>query len=838
MRTWRELNQGSDLPCRAVAPALARLYSDAATPLRAVVTAPPGSGKTTLIPAMLAELEEAAGRSGTIIVCQPRRVAARAAAHRLAQLLGERVGERVGYAVRGDTQAGRNTRVLMVTSGVLVARLLADPELAGVSAVVIDEVHERSLVTDVALAFSLDVADMRDDLGLVAMSATTDAQRLSALISSAHAPATHLDAPGELHPVEVSYAPGPQPLDGRGVSRDFLAHVADIAAAHASQSGSTLVFAPAIRDVDAVCQHLARLTDTPVYPLHSRIPARAQDAAISGPHRRIVVATSVAETGVTVQGVDVVIDSVLSRQPRFDAQREVAGLVTVLASQAAITQRAGRAGRQGPGRVVRCVDETTVARLRAYDPPESATADLTDTAVALTAWGDPQARFTRLLDPFPPAAWEHAHRVAAELGLVADGELTPAGRYVAELPVDMRWAAAALRLLPRLGAARTARLVACLAEAERHDDARTLPPAATTLTRRIERALRQIPAGLGGGADGAANGAAMAATNGATLDDDAATALLIASAHPGLIARQRSRPGVYLTASGIGPQVQEHSSLFGAAWLAIAQVQSVGGRDLIRLAAPLPVGAVEHLRRRAEVTSEHRWDHGRVLATRVHRLGAIELHREGIPPERGKAHEVAVQALRECGWDALPARPERLLARLAFAHRTQPDQWPDFSDAAVRANPELLPTTLSALAAGRGAGAEDMRADVVAALYTRNPRWQELLPTHLPVPSGREVRVDYSGAQPALAVKLQECFSMQTSPHILGVPVVIELLAPNGATAARTADLASFWAGPYQQVRADMRGRYPKHPWPADPTTAPPTHLTNVQLRRRDAQTP
>lgn len=468
-----------DLPVVAALDRLRAVLADAPGPV--VVTAPPGTGKTTLVPPLVAvSLADRNPATGRVIVTQPRRLATRAAARRLAGLLGQEVGQDVGYAVRGEHVSRPTTRIEVVTAGLLLRRLQADPELPGTAAVVLDEVHERSLEADLLLTLLLDARALREDLVLVAMSATLDPVRLRRLLGGPGSPAPLVEVPGVLHPVTEHWAPPPGTtgrLGPRGVPREFLAHVAatTLTALH-EDPGDVLVFAPGAREVDDVVARLRRLLsahdpadglgEVDVLPLHGRLPAAAQDAALtpSAPgRRRVVVSTNVAESSLTVPGVRVVVDSTLSREPRLDVARGMSGLVTVGASRSSGTQRAGRAGRKGPGAVYRCCTPTDWARAPLAPTPEILTADLTRTVLELTVWGVPDGEGLSWLDAPPPAALAAARTVLRDLGLTgADATLTPLGRAVALLPAPVREARALLMASPRLGVRRAAEVTALL----------------------------------------------------------------------------------------------------------------------------------------------------------------------------------------------------------------------------------------------------------------------------------------------------------------------------------------------------------------------------------------
>ncbi|WP_264032009.1 ATP-dependent helicase HrpB [Cellulosimicrobium sp. SH8] len=816
-----------------------------------VVQAPPGTGKTTLVPPALAvALGDAPDRR--VVVTQPRRIAARAAARRLATLLGEDLGGTVGYTVRGESRTSRRTRVEVVTTGTLVRRLQRDPELPGVAGVVLDEVHERHLEDDLALALLADVREnLRDDLALVAMSATVEAGRTAGVLGTGARAVPVVEVEGGLHPVDVVWCPGRGPrTDARGTAPALLDHV--VATTHRAlreRTGDVLVFVPGAREVDTVTSTLARgLSDVDVRPLHGRLPSREQDRALEpGPRRRVVVSTAVAESSLTVPGVRVVVDAGLAREPRTDVRRGLPGLVTVAVSRAGAEQRAGRAGREGRGAVYRCWSEGDHARLARYPEPEIRTADLTGFALELACWGSPDGAGLALLDPPPPAAWAAARDVLHGLGAVGPDGVTPLGRRIAAVPADPRRARALLDAVPEVGAGLAAEVVALLSEDVRVPGA-DLPAALRALRRggpgsaawaaqrdRLERVARAAE-------DDAAGGSSPAARR--RPADDAAVGHVVALAHPDRLARLRPGGETYLLVSGAGARLPAGSPLQGSPWLAVADVDRAAGRAdaVVRSAAP-----VDEATARAAAAPELRstgvteWSGGRVRAARVTSLGAIELARE---PWRDPPADLLVatvrDGLRRDGLDGLPWSDGavRLRDRLRFLHGALGAPWPDVGDDALLERLEdWLGPDLPAVARGRGTG---RGADLVGALRRLLP-WPEaarldaLAPERLEVPSGSRVTVDYGQDQPVLAVRLQETFGWASTPRVADgrVPVLLHLLSPAGRPAAVTADLASFWVQGYPQVRAELRGRYPKHAWPQDPGSAQPLRGT-PRPRRRD----
>lgn len=893
----------------------------------AVLCAPPGTGKTTLVPLELAGLLGPASGADAdrpvvrrVVVAEPRRIAARAAARRMAWLLGEKVGGRVGYTVRGERVVGPRARVEVVTTGVLLQRLQRDQELAGVDVVVLDECHERHLDADTVAAFLWDVrAALRPELRLVAASATTDAEGWARLLG--HAPViTSKDAS---YPVEVVWAPPARPVrppHGMRVDPALLTHVASVVRrALSERAGDVLCFLPGVGEIARVAGQLGDLSGIEVLQVHGRAPAAVQDAVLSpGARRRVVLATSVAESSLTVPGVRVVVDAGLAREPRVDHARGLSALTTVRASQAAGRQRAGRAGREAPGAVYRCWAEAEDARLPRFPAPEIKVADLTAFALQTACWGDPDASGLALLDPPPSGALAAARTVLTAIGAVdSAGRATERGVRMSRLGLHPRLARALLDAAPEVGADRAAEVVALLSEEpprEYGDDLaaawRTARRGGDAYARRWRAEARRLraataPAPLSGGATGAhAPGADEPVFNSAaapgpphagrpgqgpdradrpaqsagnvnstppeatanavparsraeasppsgparpgarareTSGDDHVVGLVAALAFPERVARAQG--GSYLMVSGTRAELGGGTGLRGAGWLAVAVAdRPVGaGHARVRLGA---VVDEETARRAAGALhgegEEVRWAEGDVVARRVERLGAVELAVRPIRnADSGLVRQALLDGLREEGLGLLrwSRDAEVLRQRLGFLRRHLGAPWPDVSDDALHARvddwlePELSRARrradLARIDAGQALGRLLPWASGEAA------RFEELAPERIEVPSGSRIRIDYADPErPVLAVKLQEMFGLQESPAVAGVPVLVHLLSPAGRPAAVTADLASFWRDGYRGVRAELRGRYPKHPWPEDPATAEPTRYTNARLRR------
>lgn len=785
-----------------------------------VVQAPPGSGKTTLVPPAVA-----VATGGRVVVTQPRRIAARAAAYRLASLLGEPVGRTVGFTVRGESRTSDATRVEMVTTGVLLRRLQRDPELAGTAAVVLDEVHERQVDADLTLALLVDVRrHLREDLVVVAMSATLEADRTASVLDDPPAPV--VDVPGSLHPVARHWRPAPPGVlqrDERGVTPAFLDHVAATTRlALDEQPGDVLVFVPGVGEVAQVVRRLAasaREQHVDVLELHGRLDAREQDRALTpGGARRVVVSTAVAESSLTVPGVRSVVDAGLARRPQTDHARGLAGLVTVRVSRAAADQRAGRAGREAPGAVYRCWSESDHAHLADHPAPEVATADLTSFALELAAWGSPGGDGLALLDRPPAPAMAAAHDVLRAIGAVDDaGAITGRGRAIARVPTDPRLARALLDGAAAVGSRRAAEVVALLAEDVRAPGADLA--AALREARRTHRPWRAAARRLeslvtsGDGEPG--------------VTDDLATGVVVALAHPGRLARLRPGGTAYATVGGTGAVLPPGSPLVGQPWLAIADADRRPGQRDATIRAAAPVDEATALEAAAALWHEDdvvTWAGGRITARRVTRLGAVELSSTPVThPDPTAVAAAVADALRRDGLGVLRWTPAAtgLRHRLAFLHRAIGPPWPDVSDDALLER-----------AADWLDGSDPRRLDLTQALRRLLPwpeagRLDELAPERITVPSGSAVAVDYGTGhdQPVLAVRLQEVFGWTATPRLADgrVPVLLHLLSPARRPAAVTADLASFWATGYPAVRADLRGRYPKHAWPDDPLSAPAT---------------
>jgi ATP-dependent helicase HrpB len=795
-----------DLPIRAV-------LDDVTTALdrhgTAVLVAPPGTGKTTVVPLVLTT------GSGKVVVAEPRRLAARAAATRMAQLLGEPVGRTVGYAVRGDRKTSRDTRIEVVTTGLLVRRLQHDPALEGVGTVLLDEIHERHLDADLLLTLLLDArAGLRPDLRLLATSATVATDRIRTLLGEGTPVIT---AHVRTHPVTTTYTPAArgERIEQR-VARSVHTALSD-------GDGDVLVFLPGAAEINRVT---GLLSGVHTVPLHGRLPAAKQDAALTrGTERRVVLATAVAESSLTVPGVRAVVDSGLARVPRMDHRRGLAGLVTTRVSVSVAGQRAGRAGREAPGRVYRCWAEHEHATLPAQPEPEIRTADLTRLALELACWGTPDGSALDWWDAPPPGALAAGRAVLTALGaLDAAGAVTGRGRRIADVGLHPRLARALLDGAEAVGATAAAEVVALL-----DDDTLASGTSVEDALRRLRRdgdkrwarEVRRLAALVPKGHPGAPD-----------------AALVVALAHPERLARRRA-PGspVYLMAGGTAAELD---GSVDAEWLAVASADRQPGRTQgkIRLAARADQALAERAAPALlSETDEIGWAGGDVVARHVRRLGAIVLRERPLPdPDPERVRAALVDGLRAEGLDLLRWHDSatRLRQRLALLHRALGDPWPAVDDDALLA---AAPTWLGPELATARRRADLARVDTHGALRRLLPwpaagRLDELAPDRLQVPSGARIRVDYSADDPVLPVKLQETFGWLDTPAIADgrVPVLLHLLSPAGRPVAITRDLATFWQEGYRQVRAELRGRYPKHPWPEDPATATPTARVTRRL--------
>jgi ATP-dependent helicase HrpB len=818
----------------------------------AVLQAPPGAGKTTGVPLALLDATWLDGQR--IIMLEPRRLATRAAARRMAQMLGQRVGDTVGFRVRGETRVGRATRIEVVTEGILTRMLQTDASLEGIGLVIFDEFHERSLDADLALALTLETRDvLRPDLRVLIMSATLDGARVARLIGDAPI----IISEGRAFPVATCY------VDRRPDVRAEDAVASAVRRALAADTGDVLAFLPGAAEIRRAYDLLSAgpLPDgTDVWPLHGTLPPEQQDRAIapSEPGRRkVVLATSIAETSLTIEGVRVVVDSGLSRVPRFSPRTGMTRLETVRVSQASADQRRGRAGRVAPGVCYRLWAEHEQHHLVAHTNPEILEADLAPMALELAAAGIDDPARLRWLDEPPAAAYAHARELLAELGAIEPptssgmGRITPKGRRMAALPMHPRLAHMVIEA-QSLGAERVAcDLAALVSERDPIRGEAGAPPDAEIETRlALVRGPRHalVP---GQFVDGdavrrireesdrlyAALGTAGDATRSAAANASASPGLLLAFAYPDRIGQLRApRSGRFLLRNGNGATLAGAQSLSDSPYIVAAELDGRRPESRIFLATSLEQTDLErHFSDQVFTEQEIAWDSRErtVVAREREQLGAIVLAERPLRhPDPVAVSAALLDGVRALGIDALPwsdgARSIR--RRLAFLHATDAS-WPDVSDAAlVESLGDWLGPFLGNARSFADLGKVDLGGALLAPLsWEKRALIDELAPTHIVVPSGSRIPVDYGDPQaPVLAVRLQEMFGLADTPRIARgtVPLTIHLLSPAQRPVQVTRDLAGFWRTSYFDVRKELRGRYPKHYWPDDPMQAEPTRRT------------
>ena len=779
----------------------------------AVLAAPPGAGKTTVVP--LALLGEAWLDGRKMLVLEPRRLAARAAAERMAATLGETTGDTVGYRTRLQSRIGPKTRIEVITEGVFTRVILDDPGLEGVGAVLFDEFHERSLDADLGLALARESQGLlREDLRLLVMSATLDISGVSRLLDEAQV----IEAEGRMFPVETRH------LGRNPVERIEDAVARSVMQALGEEAGSVLVFLPGQGEIHRTAQRLSeRLRDpaVDVVPLYGALDRETQDRAIepaAAGRRKVVLATSVAETSLTIEGVRVVIDGGLSRVPRFEPSSGLTRLATVRVSRSSAEQRRGRAGRTEPGVCYRLWDEAATRGLVPHQRPEILEADLTGFALDLARWGARSTEALALLDQPPAGAFAEARKVLTRLGALDQaGALTAHGRRMTRIPLPPRLAHMVAAASDAGDAALGARIAAVLSEpglggndVDLRDRLRGLErdrsPRARDALKLAGRWARAAGGGQGGEAD---------------------VGVLLAEAFPERVAKARGKPGEVLLASGRGAFLDPIDALSREAWLAVAELGGGDARDRIRLAVPVDPAALEA---RIEIEDRlAREPSGRMTLRRIRRIGAIVVDEKvvGTPDRaaitaalRGEIERDGLAGLR---WGE---RAEGLRARLAFAARLE-DGWPDVSDAGMMAAREtwlwpLLEAVQALEKIDDGALEAGLRALIP---WDRQRALDELAPARLATPLG-SAAIDYAAeGGPRVDIRVQELFGTTRHPTVGGgrVPLTLALLSPARRPVQVTKDLPGFWAGSWAAVRSEMRGRYPRHPWPEDPTKAEAT---------------
>jgi ATP-dependent helicase HrpB len=819
--------EGDPLPIDEVMPELrARLAQHPAV----VLVAPPGAGKTTRVPLVLAGEIWAAG--GKIIVLEPRRLAARAAAERMASLRGERVGDTVGIRARLQTRVSARTRIEVVTEGVFARMILDDPSLEGVAAVIFDEFHERSLDADLGLALALDAqAGLREDLRILVMSATLDGARVAKLLYGAPV----IESEGRAWPVETRY----RPRDPRTSLEDEVVRV--VLEALRSETGSMLVFLPGQREIVRTAERLREKIADPnvdIAPLFGAMERAAQDLAVSPAkpgRRKIVLATAIAETSLTIEGVRVVVDSGLSRVPRFEPDIGLTRLETVRVARAAADQRRGRAGRTEPGVCYRLWEEAATGALEPYARPEILSADLSPLLLDLAQWGVREAASLAWLDPPPAAATNEARKLLQSLDALDDeGAITQSGRHMRSLALPPRLS----RMVISAAASGEARLAAFIAATLVE---RGLGGDGADVSERVERfvrdrgqrasAMRQLAEGW------AASAAREAAVTQSTTLEYADCGRLLALAYPDRIAKARGKLGEFLMANGRAATLEPHERLARETYLSIAEITGRAGAARIIAAAPMTIEDVERVAGgRIENVDDIQFDRANasVRARKLRRLGAIALNEQPQPIQGPEAARELATGIAGIGIDRLPwTKAQRQLRdRVQFvrqAHAGDVDNpWPDLGDPALAASPEEW---LAPFIEGRASLAAITPDDLDSALAALLP-WQLLrrledeAPTHFEAPTGSRVALDYDAeGGPVLAIRVQELFGLSTHPSVAAgrVPLTLHLLSPAHRPIQITKDLPGFWKGSWSAVKTEMKGRYPRHVWPDDPAAATAT---------------
>jgi ATP-dependent helicase HrpB len=857
------------LPIDAVTPDLTAALARATA---AVVVAPPGAGKTTRLPLVVAQEPWAVGKR--ILVLEPRRLAARAAAARMAQTLGEKVGDTVGYRVRFGTQVSKRTRIEVITEGVFTGLIQDDPSLDGVAAVLFDEFHERSLDADLGLALARDAQQgLRDDLRLVVMSATIDGARIAAALEGAPV----ITSEGRAFAVETRYL-------GRDSSKPIDLQVADaILRALRAETGSLLAFLPGVAEIrrtETLLQE--RLADPAVdlFPLHGALDFDAQDRAIApaaAGRRKVVLATSIAETSLTIEGVRVVVDSGLARVPRYEPDVGLTRLETVRVSRAAADQRRGRAGRTEPGVCYRLWDEPQTASLEPYAQPEILAADLSALVLDLARWGVSDPAKLTFLDQPPAASLNEARTLLTTLGAIEGaGRITPEGKLLNRLPlpprlarmvvdasregeglaaaeiaavlterglggndVDLRHRVDGLRrdrsgraMEARRMAGRWADMASPHARARSPDGAKRNPGFPS---RHGTASPTESPTSPPGAARGAPDYGPQERPSIRATGGELSLGAILALAYPERIAKNRgAATGAFLLANGRGAYVDPASPLAREPFLAVAELIGGAAQSRITLATAIDLADIEaRFADRIEAGEEVTCD-PKTLALRARRwrrLGAIALSEQPMPVTPGEATANALTAaIVQAGLDRLPWTKalRQWRDRVQFLRRSEGSEWPDLSDGALASTGEtwLAPLLMDKI------GVTDLTAsEFDAALqgllpYGLRRRLETEAPTHFDAPSGSRVPIDYEAEEgPKLAIRVQELFGLSRHPAIAGgrVPLVIELLSPAHRPVQVTRDLPQFWRGSYAAVRSEMRGRYPRHPWPEDPASAEAT---------------
>jgi len=781
----------------------------------AVLVAPPGAGKTTRVP--LALLDAPWRKDGKIIVLEPRRLAARAAARRMAASLGEEVGETVGYRVRLDSKVSKRTRIEVVTEGVFTRTILADPELTGIAVVLFDEFHERSLDGDLGLALALDASALRDDLRLLVMSATIDGARVGRLMGAAPV----IESRGRAFPVDTRYMP-----------RDPVERLEDqvasaVLAAMRADSGSVLVFLPGQAEISRTAERLAvRLpADADLAPLYGQLSPAEQDRAVQpapAGRRKIVLATSIAETSLTIEEVRIVVDSGYRRVPAYEPATGLTRLETVRVSRAGADQRRGRAGRTEPGVCYRLWNEGQSAALEAFDRPEILESDLSGLVLDLASWGVTDPATLAFLDPPPKPAWAEAVALLKELeALTEDGRITPEGAALARLPLHPRLAHMVHRAAAD-GDAMTAALLAVLVTE------RGLGGLGVDLTHRLsafrsDRSKRAEEARALAG-----RWANMAGAEDRSVSGDVGRHL--ARAYPDRVAQQAGGRGRFRLANGRAASLEESDSLAAAPFLVVTDVTGSAANGRIRAAAAIDLDTIEELFAGRIVTETTlAFDSGSrsVRARRVRRLDALKLDDDPVAiddPVKASALLAANIVPAELPWSK---EQKALRARATYLAGALGESWPDLSDAALSQNREWLAPFIAGRTSLAAITADDLSAALEMLLpWNLRAAMERLLPSHFDAPSGSHAPIDYEAENgPALEIRVQELFGLDRHPSVGGgkIPLLVVLLSPAHRPIQITRDLPAFWRGSWKEVAKDLKGRYPRHFWPDDPVAAQPT---------------
>ncbi len=788
-----------------------------------VLEAPPGAGKTTRVPLALLDADWLNGQK--ILMLEPRRLAARSAAEFMARQQREKVGQSVGYSIRYEHRTSTQTRIEVITEGILTRRLQSDPELSGVGLVIFDEFHERNIHSDIALALTNDLRKgLREDLKILIMSATLDSQPLIKLLG-----AERLRSEGRSWPIEINYATGE-------IATDCVAPMtAAISRAVKETKGDILAFLPGVREIERVKTQLRqRLPHLHIYPLHGRLkPAEQQLALQKSDRRKLILTTNIAETSLTIDGITTVVDSGLCRQPGFDPGSGLTRLKTTRISQASSNQRAGRAGRQGPGVCYRLWSEGVQATLLPQTPPEIRSADLTPLALDLCCWGLQDATQLDWLDPPPTGALAAANQLLSQLGLIDPrGRLSDDGRHATRLPIHPRFASLLLEA-KRLNVL----AVGCVLSAFLGERMGSSTGREEEFSEELRRFTREIHSQRGPGDPPTRAFKQLAGIFNIKppkideLESDL-LATLVAHAYPDRIACSKQANGNYLLANGRGANLGIRSPLRSSNWLTVTDIsQNDRGAVMIRQALALDHSWLKKQTEATEWRNEVFWDgpKQRVMARRVKRLGAIELCIENQNPPPEQTLEILCETIR-AGGDVLlnwSQETEQFLNRLSLLHKVFGNSWPVIERTSLLQRPE---SWLAPFLNGIRTAAQLKKLNLLPALqslldWQQNRQLGQLTPLRMGVPSGEMMKIDYQPEGPSLPVKLQQLFGLAETPTICQgqVSLKLHLLSPAGRPLAVTSDLRSFWDQVYPEVQKEMKGRYPKHPWPNDPWAATPT---------------